>query len=528
MNLYRPNIIFFFSDQQRWDTAGCYGQPMEVTPNLDQLAREGVCYTNAYTCQPVCGPARACLQTGRYATQLGCYRNKIALPPKQKTIAGYLKEAGYRAGYVGKWHLASIGDASNEKLEEPVEYVFEGIPKERRGGYDDFWIASDVLEATSHGYGGYLFNEKNERVGFAGYRTDGVTDFALDYIRSWDKKEPHFLFLSHIEPHHQNDRNRFEGPEGSKETFKDFSAPEDLARAPGDWGSDWREQYPDYLGCCRRLDHNLGRILACLEETGLRDDTVIIYTSDHGSHFKTRTVEYKRSCHDASIHIPLVISAGKNTGSQFRGGRREDRMVSLIDLPPTILKIAGAEVPKEMAGIALQDAAQPEDVFLQISESQVGRCIRTREYKYSVRSYEKNGWMDAAADVYYEDYFYDLKKDPYELQNLVLDDCYKEVRQKLQERLRKRIRQIEERDVKILPALPWESVHNGLNAKSEDLISHPLTAGLMKKLLPEGFIKSRLYEETKTMPVWEAADCWGDFAGKNFKQRLLEGLYRCS
>ena len=138
---------------------------------------------------------------------------------------------------------------------------------------------------------------------FEGYRTDGVTGFALDYMRTWDKNQPYFLFLSHIEPHHQNDHRRFEGPEGSKERFAGFNAPKDLAFAPGDWGSDWQTQYPDYLGCCSRLDYNLGRVLACVKEMGLEDDTVIIYASDHGSHFKTRTVEYKRSCHDGSIHI---------------------------------------------------------------------------------------------------------------------------------------------------------------------------------------------------------------------------------
>lgn len=96
----KPNIIFFFSDQQRWDTAGCYGQRMPVTPNLDRMAEAGVCFENAFTCQPVCGPARACLQTGRYATELGCYRNNIALPQGEMTLAHYLKEAGYRSGYV--------------------------------------------------------------------------------------------------------------------------------------------------------------------------------------------------------------------------------------------------------------------------------------------------------------------------------------------------------------------------------------------------------------------------------------------
>ena len=103
----RPNIIFYFSDQQRFDTMGCYGQPLPVTPFLDSLAREGVKFENAFTCQPVCGPARACLQTGQYATRTGCYRNAVALPGDIPTLAGYFGDAGYDTAYIGNWHLAS-------------------------------------------------------------------------------------------------------------------------------------------------------------------------------------------------------------------------------------------------------------------------------------------------------------------------------------------------------------------------------------------------------------------------------------
>ena len=144
----KPNIIFYFSDQQRADTAGCYGQRLPVTPNLDRVAAEGTLFENAFSCQPVCGPMRACLQSGVYATQIGCYRNDIALPTGTKTIAGYLSDAGYSTAYVGKWHLASDSEHNLKTKATPVE---------RRGGYE-YWRASDVLEFTSHGYGGYIFD----------------------------------------------------------------------------------------------------------------------------------------------------------------------------------------------------------------------------------------------------------------------------------------------------------------------------------------------------------------------------------
>ena len=249
----QPNILFFFTDQQRWDTVGAYGQPLNVTPNFDRLATEGVRFDKAITCQPVCGPARSCLQTGKYATEVGCYRNGIALPQDQKTVAHWLTEAGYEVGYIGKWHLAS------DEL-RGINLRTEPVPLERRGGYKDYWLAADVLEFTSHGYDGYMYNADMERVDFTGYRVDCVTDFALDYLRTRTLERPFFLFLSFIEPHHQNDHKRYEGPVGSKERFKDFVVPGDLVGTQGDW----RENYSDYLGQINSLDANMGRILSMM------------------------------------------------------------------------------------------------------------------------------------------------------------------------------------------------------------------------------------------------------------------------
>ncbi|MHC4917939.1 MAG: sulfatase-like hydrolase/transferase, partial [Planctomycetota bacterium] len=302
-----PNILFFFSDQQRWDTCGCYGQPLEVTPNLDRMAAEGVRFENAFTCQPVCGPARACLQTGHYATATGCFRNNIALRENERTVAHALSEGGYEVGYIGKWHLASTGglpdrpDLNNR--EDPV-------PAEMRGGWKDYWLASDVLEFTSHGFGGHMWDGDGEKVEFEGYRVDRQTDFVLDYLRARDGKRPWFLFLSYIEPHHQNNHKHYEGPEGSKERFRNFVVPGDLEGTEGDW----REEYPDYLGCCAALDAGLGRIRAELEKLGLAGNTLIVYSSDHGSHFRTRNDEYKRAPHDGCLRIPMVAC-----GPGFRG-----------------------------------------------------------------------------------------------------------------------------------------------------------------------------------------------------------------
>ena len=323
----KPNILFIFSDQQRWDTCGCYGQPLDITPNLDRMAREGVRFEQAFTCQPVCGPARASLQTGRYPTEVGCHTNHRMLPLDEKTIAHHFAENGYEVGYIGKWHLASTGPIGG-----PDDFRVKPVPPERRGGYVDYWLASDTLEFTSHSYDGHMFDGNMQQRDFpeGRYRVDAHTDWVLEYLQTRTGEKPFFLFVSYIEPHHQNDHNHYEGPHGSKERFKDFATPGDLVGTEGDW----RAEYPDYLGCIHSLDENLGRIRAELERLGLAENTLVIYTSDHGSHFRTRNPEYKRSCHDGCIRIPMIAC-----GPGFSGGKVIDDLVSLIDLPPTILAL---------------------------------------------------------------------------------------------------------------------------------------------------------------------------------------------
>ena len=434
----RPNIIFYFSDQQRWDTVN-----EEATPNLMQLAREGIQFENSYTCQPVCGPARACLQTGMYATQCGCYWNGVPLPQTIRPMAEYFNEAGYETAYVGKWHLAS------DRLPN-VGFHCEktAIPKERQGGYKNWWRAADVLEFTSHGYDGYVFDAEGNQIDFKGYRADCINDFALEYLDQKTSDDPFFLFISQLEPHHQNDRHCYEGPKETVEKFRDYPIPPDLSFLEGDY----EKMYPDYMAAINRLDENVGRLVAKLTEKGLYENTILIYTSDHGSHFKTRNLEYKRSCHDSATHTPLIIRGGP-----FQGGKKEERLVSLIDLPPTMLDLAGIPIPKSYMGHSLVRELAGEEperdcVFIQISESQCGRAIRTKQYKYSVRALAPTGYTIHRSPVYFEDYLYDLTKDPIEKNNLIKDRSYAFVRQKMKKLLLREMERAGEKKPVILPA----------------------------------------------------------------------------
>jgi uncharacterized sulfatase len=456
-----PNIIVFFTDQQRWDTCGCYrqtpiatdlnGRPLDITPNLDEMAAEGTLFRQAFTPQPVCGPARAVMQTGVYASETGCFTNAIALRPDADTVAKRLRAAGYEAGYIGKWHLASTMANRLPLVAGRVETDFRDkpVPPEYRGGFDDFWIASDTLEHTSHGYDGRMYDAEGNSVEMQGrYRADWLTDLAIDYLQTRTGAKPFFLFLSFIEPHQQNDRHTYEGPAGSKQRWGNYETPEDLRAS----GGDWRTHFPDYLGCVHSLDEDLGRIRRFLRESGQAENTILLFTSDHGCHFRTRNREYKRSCHENSIRIPLVAC-----GPDFDGGGQRDELVSLVDVVPSILAAAGLDAPEYMRGRPLQQLAAGqadawrEEVYVEISEHEMARAIRTPRWKYAAHVPDEDGWRRRWSKQWTESYLYDLDADPHEQNNLIADSAFAGVRSELRQVLQSYMQEVSG-EARIIPA----------------------------------------------------------------------------
>jgi arylsulfatase A-like enzyme len=421
-----PNVIVFFTDQQRWDSTGVHNNPLDLTPNFDRMARMGTDVHLSFTPQPVCGPARAALQTGMYQTKTGCFVNGIALPKNIPTLATHFKKAGYQTAYIGKWHLAPHNEVGPVRPED-------------RGGYD-YWLASNLLEFTSDSYKTTLYDNDGKPVFLPGYRADALTDAAIRYIQEHNKKDqPFFLFLSFLETHFQNYRDNFPAPDGYQHRFSGKWTPPDLGSLVGTSP----QHLPGYWGMVKRVDECLGRLLDALKSLGMTDDTVVMYTSDHGCHFKTRNSEYKRSCHESSIRVPTAF-----TGAMFNGGGRINELVSLIDLPPTLLEIAGIPVPQDMQGRSIMPllhggkrstSEHSEDLFIQISESQVGRAIRTHRWKYGVTAPDKNPSKDPGSDKYVEQYLYDLYADPWELTNLIGFHSHREVSDILKERLIKRM-----------------------------------------------------------------------------------------
>ncbi|MFC6727179.1 sulfatase-like hydrolase/transferase [Natronoarchaeum mannanilyticum] len=425
------------TDQQRWDTLGAYRNPMDLTPTLDELAREGTLVEQAISPQPLCGPFRAALQTGKYATETGVWQSAIPLGEDEETLADLFSSAGYDVGYVGNWHLASTFD--------------DPVPPEQRGGYDDFWLAADVPEFTTRPHEGQLFDANGNVVSYEDYRVDAFTDFAIEGIE--ELSEPFFLVVGYVEPHDQNDMWTFVAPDGyADRRSKNPYVPDDLTDRPGEW----HQELPDYYGIVERIDEQIDYLLGELSERGLRDRTLLAYTSDHGCHFRTRPGEHKRTPHESAVRVPLVLS-----GPGFTDGHDVQSVRSLLDLPPTLLDVAGIDIPDYMRGDSLVPVARGGtaddggEAFVQVSESQVGRALRTDRWKYAVAAPSMTGWRggnaDQSSDTYVERYLYDLWKDPGETVNLAGRPDYRDAADELRERLLEYIADVEDEQPTIKP-----------------------------------------------------------------------------
>lgn len=402
----RPNIIIYHSDEFRWDFISAAGQnPMAFTPNLDSMYRRGTVFQNFVTNQPLCAPSRSCLFTGQYATTTGVWRNGPGLRPDAITLATQLRQAGYSANYIGKWHLA------------PWKLGAGAVPPEYRGGFTGLWIASNLPEVSTHPYHGAFWDNNDKPLRYDGtYRVDFLTNLAEKFLRQKHDK-PFFLVLSQLEPHQQNDRYGFVPPKGYAEKYRNPFVPHDLRPFPGDWPY----QLPNYYGDIKSIDESIGRIFKTLKEENLEDNTIVIFVSDHGCHFRTRNQEYKRSPHESSIHVPLMIQ-----GPGFNNSQTIPELASMIDVAPSILDALGLSIPSSMQGKSfiplMHDAdaraSWPNEVFIQISESELARALRTPEWTYVALSPDSDPSKDSAS-LHYRDYqLYDNKADPFQLVNM--------------------------------------------------------------------------------------------------------------
>ncbi len=440
-----PNVILIHADQVRWDAVSAYGlNPMGLTPNIDAMARRGVRFLTAVTNQPLCAPSRACLMTGQYPCRNGIFANlSPGLSPGTVTIATAFRQAGYTAAYIGKWHLAL------ESHEKPSS--MGPVPPEQRGGFLDFWEAANTMEFSTRPYEGTIYDGDGKEITYAGvYRVDFLTQRAVQFLRN-SARQPFFLVLSYVEPHFQNDwsganDHRFVAPHGYAERYANPFVPEDLRFLPGTWQRD----LPDYYGCIASVDEGVGTILKTLGDLGLGENSIVGFLSDHSSHFNTRNVECKRSPHESSIHIPLIFQ-----GPGFNRSLLIPELVSMVDIAPTVLEAAGIPVPGTMQGHSacrLLDRRVGDwrnEVFIMISESMVGRALRTERWTYAVVAPDAKPGADTSSDHYREYQMYDLFADPHQLVNLAGRREYRKIAAQLRERLKARMAEAGDRVAEI-------------------------------------------------------------------------------
>ena len=438
----QPNLILYHSDQFRWDFLGANGLNSSThTPNLDAMAARSKNFTSLVTNQPVCAPSRSVLLTGRYATETGVWHNGPGIDPALPTLATEFRKAGYTANYIGKWHLAPGA-------------AYGGGPgyvkPEQRGGFLDLWEAANELEHTTHPYEGTIWDRDGHEITFQDeYRVDFITDRAERFLRQKQEK-PFLLMISQLEPHQQNDLHRMVGPKGSAERFINAYVPPDLRMFPGDW----HQQLPDYYGAVESIDASVGRLRKVLDEENLSDNTIFLFMSDHGCHFMTRNQEYKRSTHNSSLRVPLLID-----GPGFAGAQQIPELAGIIDLAPTLLTAAGIPVPPSMKGrnlLPLMNDARarqewPSRAYIQISESMTGRALRTRDWTYCVA--DPTGDTKSPASTNYHEYqLYDLRNDPYELVNLAGRKEYRQISNQLRDELKTLMAEAGEPETEIAPA----------------------------------------------------------------------------
>lgn len=410
----RRNIVFILIDDMRFDSMGFMGHPFLETPHLDALAKNGKAFENAFVTTSLCSPSRASILTGLYAHKHKVYDNKSPLDDAIPTFPRLLQEAGYRTGFIGKWHMNETSDDSDKP----------------RPGFD-YW-------SSFRGQGVYIdptFNINGEKKKLEGYVTDLITDQAVEFLNTSHEK-PFCLYVSHKATHAE-----FHPAERHKGSYKDKTYPhpksfedtdENYAGKPA-WVRAQRKSWHgvdgmynketnfdkftrDYCETMRAVDDSVGRIVATLKERGLLESTLLIFTGDNGFQFGEHGLIDKRTMYEASIRVPCIAHCPEF----ITPGSKCSELTINLDFAPTFLEAAGVPVPPSMQGrsmMGLLHGESPEwrDAFLyeylwerSFPQTPTILGVRTKQYKYI----RYHGVWD-----FYE--LYDMQKDPDEMNNLL-------------------------------------------------------------------------------------------------------------
>ena len=430
----KKQIVFLMTDTTRKDMVGCYGNPKMKTPNLDRLAEEGIRYENAYTCQPVCGPARSAIFTGTFPHSNGMVTNSIAMGANVKTVGQRLSDNGIECGYIGKWHL----DGSD----------YFGTGECPEGWNPDYWYdmkcyleeLSDEDKVKSRDPKESYKKDFSETFTYA----HRCSDRAIKYLEEHSNQD-FFLTVSYDEPHgpslcpepfnYMYDGFKFDScpnfeDDLSQKPFmqrlwagKNLHATEEEINKPSDGLS-------LFLGCNSFVDYEIGRVLDKIREVA--PEAMVIFTSDHGDMLGAHRLFSKNAAAYKEVaNIPLIIKGGVK-------GHVEKSVASHIDIVPTIMDYFGLKIPKLLEGKSmLPEIYDPEKktndvVFTEFTRYeidhdgfgglQIMRAVMSERYKLVIHLLDT-------------DEFYDLQNDPYEMNNLINDETYADIRNKMHDKL---------------------------------------------------------------------------------------------
>lgn len=451
----RPNIIFLMDDQHRWDALGVENNIVH-TPNLDQLAKNGVRFTQAVCQAPMCVPSRNSMMFGLYANQTGVLRNGRGIPDDKlpaKPLAQLFADAGYETAGFGKTHWGVISNTRGFETRYIAECFEEGavmmkdLDPDKKQRYLDETIGYGPGEEDPSGYIG-----ETSKLPEGDHRDGWVTEKCLDYIKGREDERPLFMYLSFLKPHaghnvpkgfedsYKLDETKYaEQPPWEKDNSIHAEGVNRRELYEGFWKDateqQWKEMTMRYYANCTWIDDMFGRALRALEEKGLLENSIIIYVSDHGEMLGERYYRFNKYClYDASVRVPIIIS-GSALPKEWKG-KEDVRPAELVDVYPTLLKAAGIEVPEKAVGINLLDKKETREAsFCALHErkDEASFMVRTKNHKLILCFARKEDVSTyTKADIVGGE-FYDLQKDPKEWDNLYEDNAIEKLKVEMTE-----------------------------------------------------------------------------------------------
>jgi arylsulfatase A-like enzyme len=425
----RPNVLFIIADEWRAQATGYNGDPNVRAPVLDRLERESVNFQNAVSGNPVCCPYRASLMTGQYPLRNGVYINDVELKPNGPTLGESFAQAGYRTGFIGKWHLYGSPDGKYGR-----RLAF--IPRDKRFGFD-YWKACEC----THDYNHSLYYEGDDETPkyWPGYDAIAQTADACAFMEKQAKaRDPFFLTLSLGPPHfpYATAPERYQAMYRDREIQFRPNVPEDRRKEAAGI-------LRGYYAHMAAVDDCLATLLATLDRAGIAGDTVVVFTSDHGDMMLSQGLTTKLYPWDESIRVPFLLRYPAKYG---RRGRRLQTPLNSPDIMPTLLGACGLPVPKsvqgaDFSGLMAGQAERPDasaliNLPVPITEARRHgfaeyRGLRTTRYTYA-RSIH-GPWL-----------LYDNQADPYQMRNLCGAAGSKDLQARLDGALHARLRELKD------------------------------------------------------------------------------------